>query len=469
MKAFKWSALFETGMPDVDRQHRKLVNLVNDLGNDVDGATPEHLNQALQKMADYTVYHFSCEEKIMAEHHVASAHADSHRETHQKFIRQVSAWMGRRKGTEALDLKQLLEFLANWLVFHILGDDQSLGRQVQRIRAGADPQDAFDKDRPSEDPRTAILLEALRRLYSGLVARNEDLLAAQRSLSMLNQSLEQRVAERTVELVNTNLRLRQEQEKALEAEKMASLGRMVAGFAHEVNTPIGIAVAVASQSRDLIAELEALLSEDEVSEEELRSRLRTLDEASDLALSSLRRAADMVRSFRRTAVDQTSDMEREYDLAEVIEDVQRSLHNAFRTTPIQIQVTCASGLRVFGPVGALIQVLTNLLQNSRAHGFADGTRPGNIFVCAALYDDRVQIDYRDDGAGMSAETQEHMFEPFFTTRRSSGGSGLGLYICYNLVTQALRGTIRCNSAVGEGVRFIIDYPCRKGDGTGVPS
>ena len=156
-------------------------------------------------------------------------------------------------------------------------------------------------------------------------------------------------------------------------------------------------------------------------------------------------------------------------LAEVIEDVQRSLHNAFKTTPIRIQVTCASGLRVFGPAGALVQVLTNLLQNSRTHGFADGTRPGTIHVRADICNHRVRIDYRDDGAGMSAETQEHVFEPFFTTRRSSGGSGLGLYISYNLVTQALHGTIRCESAVGEGARFIIDYPCRNDDGTGVPS
>ncbi len=468
MKAFEWSPLFETGLSEVDGQHRRLVNLVNDLGRDVESATPDHLDQALKTLADYTVYHFSCEEAIMARHCVADAHAVRHRATHQEFIRQVSAWIESRRCRDAVSLNQMLEFLANWLVFHILGDDQSLGRQVLFIRRGASPQEAFEGDRPSDDPRTTVLLGALRRLYGGLVARNEELLATQHSLSMLNETLEERVTERTAELVEANQRLREERERALEAEKMASLGRMVAGFAHEVNTPIGVAVAVASQSRELIAELETLLSQEEVSEEDLRSRLRMLDEASDLALTSLRRAADMVRSFRRTAVDQTSEMDRDYDLAEVIEDVQRSLHNAFKNTPIRISVNCVPDLRAFGPAGALIQVLSNLLQNSRSHGFADGTRPGAIEIRAERCDDRVRIDYRDDGDGMSEETLEHAFEPFFTTRRSSGGSGLGLYICYNLVTQALHGTIQCESAVGEGTRFLIDYPCRTANGTGAP-
>jgi hemerythrin-like metal-binding protein len=458
MQTFEWSELFETGLEEVDTQHQRLVELVNQLGQDADSASPEHIDQALQTLAEYTVYHFQCEEAIMAADQVAAAHGDRHRETHRRFIKQVGDWLARRKSGEPISLHQLLDFLANWLIFHILGDDQSLGRQVLAIRHGVTPQDACDRDRHSDDPRTDILLGALRRLYGGLVARNEELLTAQHSLSALNATLEQRVAERTAELLETNERLKEEQGKVLEAEKMASLGRMVAGFAHEVNTPVGIAVGAASHSRELVREIGELLSQEEVTEAALRERLGMLDEAGQLALSNLRRAADMVHSFKRTAVDQASQTEREYDLAEVIEDVQKSLRSAFKNTPICIAVDCPGKLGLFGNAGALVQLLANLLQNSRMHAFADGTRAGNITIRAGREGDRVFIDYRDDGAGMSAETLAHAFEPFYTTRRGTGGSGLGLYIVYNLVTQGLRGEVHCESAAGQGVRFYMTYP-----------
>lgn len=458
METFEWTHLFETGLPEVDQQHRRLVELVNQLGRNVDSASPEHIDQALQALAEYTVYHFTSEEAIMEVNHVAQTYVDRHKETHRRFVRQVQDWIARRKDKESISLHQLLDFLSNWLIFHILGDDQSLGRQVAAIASGTPPQYAYDQDRASDDPRTDILLGALRRLYAGLVARNEELLATQHSLSELNVTLEQRVMDRTAELLQTNQRLREEQEKVLEAEKMASLGRMVAGFAHEVNTPIGIAVGAASQSGELLEELGTLLSQDEVAEDALRTRLNMLDETTGLALSNLRRAADMVRSFKRTAVDQSSDMEREYDLAEVIEDVHKSLGGMFKHTPIEIEIDCPSGIQLYGPAGALVQLLANLLQNSRLHAFNDGTRAGHILIQARIDDALVHIDYRDDGTGMSEETLHHAFEPFYTTRRGSGGSGLGLYIAYNLVTQGLHGHIRCESMLGEGTRFVIEYP-----------
>jgi len=389
---------------------------------------------------------------------VAPAHAERHRETHRRFIKQVGEWLARRKSEESISLHQLLDFLANWLIFHILGDDQSLGRQVAAIRSGMDPQAACAQDRTSDDPRTDILLGALRRLYGDLVARNEELLSAQHSLSSLNATLEQRVVERTTELTEVNARLNEEQGKVLEAEKMASLGRMVAGFAHEVNTPVGVAVGAVSQSRELVAELSSLLDKEEVTEAELRERMSMLDETSSLALANLQRAAGMVQSFKRTAVDQTSERERDYALAEVIEDVQKSLQNAFKTTPIRIEVDCPADLQLHGPAGTLVQLLANLLQNSRMHGFADGTRAGRIYIRAGVAGDQVFIDYHDDGAGMTADTLAHAFEPFYTTRRGSGGSGLGLYIAYNLVTQGLHGRIRCESTLGQGTRFFIEYP-----------
>jgi signal transduction histidine kinase len=246
----------------------------------------------------------------------------------------------------------------------------------------------------------------------------------------------------------------------VETEKMASLGRMVAGFAHEVNTPVGVAVGAVSQSHELVVELGHLLDKEEVTEAELRERMAMLDETSTLALNNLRRAAGMVQSFKRTAVDQISDSERAYNLAETIDDVRKNLHNQFKSTPVQIAVNCPGNIQLHGPVGALEQLLTNLMTNSRMHAFADGTLAGLIRIDARVEGDLVRIDYSDDGAGMSVESLQHAFEPFYTTRRGSGGSGLGLYIAYNLVTQGLHGSIRCESVLGKGTRYLIEYPCR---------
>ena len=245
----------------------------------------------------------------------------------------------------------------------------------------------------------------------------------------------------------------------VESEKMASLGRMVAGFAHEVNTPVGVAVGAVSHAREAVREIGELLAGDEVSEEELRSRLDTLDEASGLALTNLQRAARMVGSFKRTAVDQASDSVRDYDLAEIVDDVVQSLHHTFKTTAIRVD-TDVPALKLHGPAGALQQILINLLQNSRLHAYADGTGAGTIRIAARADGDEVLVDYRDDGAGMSEETLLRIFEPFFTTARGSGGSGLGLYIAYNLATQALGGSIDCESRPGQGARFLLRFPAR---------
>jgi hemerythrin-like metal-binding protein len=458
MQAFLWNSLFETGLIEVDGQHQRLVGLVNQLGQDTHSGDPARIDQALAELADYTVYHFRSEEAIMAAAGVSALHADRHRATHQRFVAQVVEWINRRKAGEDIHLGALIEFLADWLVFHILGDDQSLGRQVLAIQTGVAAEDAYANDQASNDPRTGILLGALRRLYGGLAARNEELVVAQASLTALNATLEKRVDERTAELRQANERLQSEQARSIEAEKMASLGRMVAGFAHEVNTPVGIALGATSHAQELVSELGTLMEQDEVTEEDLNSRMGMLTEAADLATKNLHRAADMVQRFKRTAVDQSCERERVYELAELFEDVERSLRNEFKNTRIRVSWHCPPGLRLFGPAGTVVQLLINLMQNSRIHAFANGQAEGAIDLMAKLVDGQVQIEFADNGVGMPAETLVHVFEPFFTTRRSEGGSGLGLYIAHNLATQALHGSIHCDSALGAGARFTIRFP-----------
>jgi len=457
-------------MPVIDGQHRRLLQLINRFGRRISSKDPALIDKTLAALADYAVYHFASEEEIMLREQVAAAHVEVHHATHQRFVAQINEWQQRRARQETLNLQQLLDFLVNWLIFHILGDDQALGRQVAAIHSGATPEAAFAADHCAADPRTEILLVALRRLYSNLIDRNDDLLAAQQSLSTLNLTLEQRVIQRTRELINANQRLREEQQKLLEAEKMASLGRTVAGFAHELNTPIGIAVGAASHSHQLVGQLNQLLRHDQIEEEILQQNLDLLNETADLTLRNLHRAAEMVRRFKRSSVDQSSEQERPYELAEIIEDVQKDLSMTLiedvqkdlsmtrQQATIDIETQCPAGLQLYGPAGALRQVLLNLLQNSCRHAFDDGTRAGKIHINAKIKGGRVFIEFSDDGIGMSEETLQHAFEPFYTTRRATGGSGLGLYIAYNLVSLALGGTIGCQSTVGRGTRFLIDMP-----------
>ncbi len=252
--------------------------------------------------------------------------------------------------------------------------------------------------------------------------------------------------------------LKQTQDELLTSEKQASLGRMVAGFAHEVNTPVGVAVGAASHAQEAIKAIDQLLASDEVSEEELRRHLDAIDESAQLTLSNLKRAAALVQSFKRTSVDQISEHDRDYRLSELVDDVLRSLHNVFKRTSIQIRVDCPDDPLLHGPAGALEQILTNLLMNSFHHAYADGSQAGNIHIRTEMTPDQgICLTYRDDGAGMNAESRAQVFEPFYTTRRARGGTGLGMYIVYNLATAKLGGHITCESTPGQGTVFRLAF------------
>jgi len=258
------------------------------------------------------------------------------------------------------------------------------------------------------------------------------------------------------------------QNELVQSEKMASLGRMVAGFAHEVNTPVGVAVGAVSHTLESLMQTEHLLDQEEVSETELRAGFATLREASSLALSNLQRAADMVASFKRTSVDQTSGQERDFAVAELIDDVFRGMRNNFKRTSIELVADCPPMPMLHGLAGALVQVLNNLLMNSYLHAFEEGARAGSIRIVARIETaDQLTIDYIDNGVGMDAATLARLFEPFFTTRRGKGGSGLGMYIVYNLVTQVLHGSLQCESQPGQGMHCHIQFPIKHSKQLGI--
>lgn len=254
--------------------------------------------------------------------------------------------------------------------------------------------------------------------------------------------------------------LQQTQNQLVETEKLASLGRLVAGFSHEINTPIGVAVGAASHIQESVLAINRLLKQEEVDEEDLLQALESIDEGSRLTLANLQRAAGLVISFKRTSIDQTSQDNRLFTVKETIGDVLNSLHSKFKRTEVNIKLDCPVHLQLFGAPGVLDQIFTNLLINSLKYGFDEGREAGNIVIAVKLEGENLAIDYRDNGRGMEKSIREKAFEPFFTTGRGSGGSGLGLFICYNLVTQRLGGSITLDSVPGEGVHLHIRYPVK---------
>ncbi|MBF0272769.1 MAG: nitrate- and nitrite sensing domain-containing protein [Magnetococcales bacterium] len=292
---------------------------------------------------------------------------------------------------------------------------------------------------------------------------SEDVTDKKLSEEMRNQlliSLDSKVEERTRELNQKVKELERTRHELIENEKMASMGRLVAGIAHEVNTPIGVAYGASTQLMEETHTLVAMLEQEEVDEEAFLNSVKIVDEASSLVVRNLIRASELIHSFKRASIDQASDAVRTYSVSEVIHDVLMSLSNHFKRTTIAIRVECPDELKVVGVPGYLYQILTNLLMNSLTHGFAKGTLPGNITIRCSGRQEWIDFSYEDTGIGMSEAARSQAFEPFFTTARGSGGSGLGLYVCYNLVTTKLQGTIAISSVPGQGVRFDCRWPIR---------
>lgn len=287
------------------------------------------------------------------------------------------------------------------------------------------------------------------------------------ALRVLNEQLESRVGERTAALLSANQELRHTverlsfaQRQLFEAEKLASLGGMVAGIAHEINTPLGIGVTAASHLHAEARRLSRLMESSQLQSADLERFERTARESSDLILRNLQRADRLVKSFKQVAVDQSSEDRRVVDLGVSLAEVLTTLGPTLKKTPHQVTLRCPAGLVVETAPGALYQIITNLVMNSLMHGFVNGN-PGHISIEVARQENHILIIYSDDGVGMEEAIRLRIFEPFFTTRRGQGGSGLGMHIVYTLVSQSLNGHIECESTPGVGTRFLIRFEAGK--------
>jgi len=252
--------------------------------------------------------------------------------------------------------------------------------------------------------------------------------------------------------------LQEAQQSLIEAEKLAALGGLVAGVAHEVNNPVGISLTVASSFAQRCEQFSVEIREGAVRRSKLDEFIAVSQEAAKQLVANLNRAADLIQSFKQVAVDRSHAERRTFDLRESTEQILVSLRPALKRSTVFLSVDIPPGIQMDSYPGPYGQVLTNLVLNAIAHGFP-AKKIGSIRIEATRYGaDQVDVIFADDGAGMSEDIQRRVFEPFFTTRRNQGGTGLGLHIVYNIITRHLGGRVRLESGLGRGTTFRIRLP-----------
>jgi len=290
-----------------------------------------------------------------------------------------------------------------------------------------------------------VLLQAVEKALdrAKLIAENE---AYQKSLEEQTVKLQQEIEDR-----------KRTEKQLVQSEKMAALGDLVAGVAHEINTPLGIGVTGISYLNDSTKAFKKLFAAGEATKTDLETFMEDCEEACQVTLSNLKRAAKLVAGFKRIAVDQSSDEKRIFNIKQYIDEILFSLYPRIKKTKHTVNVDAPEDLKMNSYPGALSQVLTNLVMNSLLHGFED-IEKGQITITVRNDDHSIILHYEDNGKGMTPEHQKKIFDPFFTTKRGSGGSGLGMHLVFNLVNKKLNGEIQCTSTVGEGTFFTITVP-----------
>lgn len=369
-----------------------------------------------------------------------------------------------------------------WVALYGISAEEAIGKTAQEMAIWSDPQERkavyvelAKRGRVDGAPmtlRTAcgeikpfllyiaqVEFGGQQRLVTSMLDQS-DRHAAEAAQRAVSEELEKRVAERTAELTSLVQTLQATQAELVEAEKLASLGAMVAGISHELNTPLGVAVTVASTLQDRVADVQALAASDQLKRSTLSNFLSEQDEMATVLMRSIERAAALVSSFKQVAVDRASERRRTFNLAKLVDDIVTSVQPGMDTTRLTLSHTVSKSIvcdSLPGPVG---QVLTNLLQNAKVHAF-DGRASGRITVDAEMSGSgaatQVVLRVQDDGTGMSDHVRRHAFDPFFTTRLGQGGSGLGLSVSHQLAKVTLGGNLSVESSPGSGSCFTFCF------------
>ncbi|MBI1907583.1 MAG: hemerythrin domain-containing protein [Rhodocyclales bacterium] len=476
IEAFVWQASFETGIASIDQQHRHLVGLINELGDVLVAGSTEKLDGLVRALQDYVLFHFADEERVMVANGLDRDFMVRHYGLHTEFKQQLAGLAGGGNAS-AEQAANLHEFLSAWLVLHILGEDQVLARRILFPDQGQErpPPDHLDEGQ-------RVLLSAVHRLYRALSRSNAE-------LARMNADLERRVAERTRALEQANEELESEREELVQAlraieqarmqliekEKMASIGQLAAGIAHEINNPIGFVSANLGTLREYVSDVMTLLDAYVAMEPLIASDPQALD-----AIRQLSEDADIgfVREDVHKLLDESSNgllrvkqivqNLRNFSHAGAVEWQLANLHDELDST----LTVAASELRGKAEVrreygdlpllhchpGQLNQVFLNLLINA-----AQAMESPGVITIRTGCDRREDgsgwgwVEIEDDGCGIAAEDLGRIFEPFFTTKPVGVGTGLGLSLSWGIVQQH-GGTMEAHSVLGRGSRFRVLLP-----------
>ncbi|WP_133468177.1 sensor histidine kinase [Paraglaciecola marina] len=341
---------------------------------------------------------------------------------------------------------------------------EGMGKLVQRISRTKDYSSRVDAHGIKE-------LDILGSAFNGMLFNTQEYIDKQAQAEAeqlkLTVSLEGKVQQRTLalkeansELIHTLEQLHQFQRQIVQNEKMASLGDMVAGVAHEVNTPIGLGVTASTMMLDRLAEMRVAFEGKTLKASALTKFIDEGEENLNIIYRNLNRAAELISSFKQVAVDQSSESSRVFSFSNLMSEILISMGPTLKKTPYKIHIACSDDLIVESKAGPINQIMINLIMNSIIHGF-EGMGEGDINIKIELIENsKVKIDFVDNGKGIPEQLCKRIFDPFVTTKRGQGGSGLGMHLVYNLVTQGLNGSISIVSEEDHGVHFSIMFPVK---------
>ncbi|SFN33810.1 hemerythrin-like metal-binding domain protein [Formivibrio citricus] len=475
---FNWDTRFDTGFAEIDQQHRYLFELVNKLHALTQrSCAPDEYLRILDALTQYAIAHFGLEDSIMRSAGCDPFFVDEHRHEHGLFIRQLSDARAEARSSSHEHAGKLLQYLLSWLTYHVLDMDQRMARQVIAIQHGTEPHQALLQTLAPPPASAPLLLDSLRRLHAQFIGIKENLQAAK-------NSLKQEVAKRTEQLVAANQSLQEElekqhalllqlektQEQLLQQEKLAAIGQLAAGVAHEINNPVGFVNSNLGSLRSYVVSLLKLLDEYEAQERFLlpetpgKARLAAIKKEIDLpflrqdvidllneseeGLERVKKIVQDLKGFARTGETQWQDV-----------DLHQGLESTINVAWNEIKYKAELD-RQYGklpPVhcipAQINQVFMNLLVNAAQS--IDGM--GRITLRTWQEGERVCIEISDNGKGMSPEILARIFEPFYTTKPAGQGTGLGLPLSREIVHKH-GGAIEVDSTEGKGTRFRVWLP-----------
>ncbi len=350
----------------------------------------------------------------------------------------------------------ILQTTYNNLLDELIQHQNELSRAQKEILAA---NHKLDDQNLQLEQEVARKTSSLSKTMLEMNKQQRELIEQQEQLKAENyrrSQTEQTLIKTNDELKSSIAELNKAQERLLDAEKMAVLGKLSAEVYHEINTPIGVSITSTSYLADLLVYLKKDIDDQKLSKRTLDDFTDNVDQSLQLLLNNLNRASDLITSYKQVAVDQTSNKTRKVNIAQYLDEIIQSLHPKLKKTMHVINVNCPENIEVYCHPGAISQILTNLIINSLLHGF-EGISHGIITITADLKADRLHLNYHDNGVGVPQSKLSLLFDPFYTTKSGTGGTGLGTHIINELVTDTLNGSITAHSEEGQGLSYNIEF------------